>query len=354
MTIEEINKNQPYLQNVTLGYNIQNDYFNTIGTSEALLDMLSTGDANVPNYSCGRKDNLLALLDAAASDISIQMSTLVGTYKVAQTSYEIVSEALSDKSQFPFFHPMFPKEGIQYPGIVQLLLHFRWTLIGLFASDTENGENFMRTFTRMLVRNGICVVISQRFSTTRFTAPLRNAISKWRQVNVFLHSIEHVPLLERIIPFHLTFRQLSGPIEGKVWILTIFEKHYMRRNIYFKYIHSVWSFRLQEKKVTKDNAVYKFHFIEPQYRDRSLHCSFSKHAFSVKGRRRCTQKAPMEDKISSMKIVTKVKVFSIVRTLTHVLNAAYASSSRRRRKKDKEKLRTSRLQPWQVLDPNIP
>ncbi|XP_070790190.1 vomeronasal type-2 receptor 26-like [Pituophis catenifer annectens] len=151
MTIEEINKNQPYLQNVTIGYNIQDDYFNTIGTSEALLDMLSTGDANVPNYSCGRKDNLLALLDAAASDISIQMSTLVGTYKVAQTSYEIVSEALNDKSQFPFFHPMFPKEGIQYPGIVQLLLHFRWTLIGLFASDTENGENFMRTFTRMLL-----------------------------------------------------------------------------------------------------------------------------------------------------------------------------------------------------------
>ncbi|XP_070790187.1 vomeronasal type-2 receptor 26-like [Pituophis catenifer annectens] len=84
MTIEEVNKNQQNLQNLTIGYNIQNDYFNTIGTSEALLDMLSTGDANVPNYSCGRKDNLLALLDAAASDISIQMSTLVGTYKVAQ------------------------------------------------------------------------------------------------------------------------------------------------------------------------------------------------------------------------------------------------------------------------------
>ncbi|XP_060539524.1 vomeronasal type-2 receptor 26-like [Pantherophis guttatus] len=347
MTIEEINKNQRYLQNVTLGYNIQDDYFNTIGTSEALLDMLSTGEANVPNYSCGRKDNLLALVDAAASDISIQMSTLVGTYKVAQTSYEIVSEALNDKSQFPFFHPMFPKEGIQYPGIVQLLLHFRWTLIGLFASDTENGENFMRIFPRMLVRNGICVVISQRFSMTQSMAPLTDAVSKWRQVNVFLHSIEHVPLLERIIPFHLTFKQLSGPIEGKVWILTVFETYHMRRNRDFKYIHSVWNFSLQEKKVTKDNAVSNIHYLERQYRDRSLHCSFSKHAFSVKGRKRCTQKPPVENKISGMHIVTKVKVFNIVRTLSHVLNAAYASRSRRRRKKDKEKLRASRLQPWQ-------
>ncbi|XP_070592566.1 vomeronasal type-2 receptor 26-like [Erythrolamprus reginae] len=48
--------------------------------------MLSTGKANVPNYSCGRKDNILALLDAADSEISIQMSTLVGTYKVPQTT----------------------------------------------------------------------------------------------------------------------------------------------------------------------------------------------------------------------------------------------------------------------------
>ncbi|XP_058023773.1 vomeronasal type-2 receptor 26-like [Ahaetulla prasina] len=82
--IEVINKNDQLLHNLTLGYNIHDNYDNTLGTSEALLDMLSTGEANVPNYSCGRQDHLLALLDAADSDISIQISTLVGTYKVPQ------------------------------------------------------------------------------------------------------------------------------------------------------------------------------------------------------------------------------------------------------------------------------
>ncbi|XP_070808197.1 vomeronasal type-2 receptor 26-like [Pituophis catenifer annectens] len=48
--------------------------------------MLSTGEANVPNYGCGRKENLLALIDRADRDISIQMSTLGGTYKVPQQS----------------------------------------------------------------------------------------------------------------------------------------------------------------------------------------------------------------------------------------------------------------------------
>ncbi|XP_013910441.1 PREDICTED: vomeronasal type-2 receptor 26-like [Thamnophis sirtalis] len=77
---------EPYqfLQNLTLGYSIYDNYFNTLHTSDALLDMLSTGETNVPNYSCGRKDKLLALIDGADNDISIQMSTLVGTYKISQ------------------------------------------------------------------------------------------------------------------------------------------------------------------------------------------------------------------------------------------------------------------------------
>ncbi|XP_070790091.1 vomeronasal type-2 receptor 26-like [Pituophis catenifer annectens] len=82
--IQMINQNPQLLHNLTLGYNIHDNYVDALGTSEALLDMLSTGEANVPNYSCGRKENLLTLVDGAKMDISIQMSTLVAAYKVPQ------------------------------------------------------------------------------------------------------------------------------------------------------------------------------------------------------------------------------------------------------------------------------
>ncbi|KAM6469361.1 vomeronasal type-2 receptor 26-like [Liasis olivaceus] len=167
--IQGVNKNPQLLYNLTLGYNIHNNYLNILVTSDALLDMLSTGEANVPNYSCGRKDIPMALLDGTDNDISIQMTTVGDTYKTPQISNKVVSASLSDKTQFPFFYRMVPKEGSQYPAIVQLLLHFRWTLIGLVASDTDNAEHFVRTLTPLLVRNGICVVVSQRFSMTRFT-----------------------------------------------------------------------------------------------------------------------------------------------------------------------------------------
>ncbi|KAK9405527.1 type-2 vomeronasal receptor [Crotalus adamanteus] len=342
--IQEVNRKSQLLHNLTLGYNIHDDYFSSLGTSNALLNMLSTGEANVPNYSCGRKDNILALLDGADSDVSIQMSTLVQPYKVPQISGRMSSADLSDKSKFPFFYQMFTKLGFHYPRIVQLLLHFSWTLVGLFASDTEGGEHFMRILTPMLLRNGICVVISQQFSMTGHTALLKDSISKWRQVNVFVHFMDYISLLDNIIPVLLIFEGFSGSIEGKVWIISAFGDLKVERNRLFRYVHSVSTFKFQGKKMFKED--YDFQpdlFVEHQFEYKTFNCSFSKHTFSVKGRRRCTQNRPLEShrKSNSIRIQNMHHIYALIKTLVHALNTAYYSRSMRRRKEG-----TERLQPW--------
>ncbi|XP_070790081.1 vomeronasal type-2 receptor 26-like, partial [Pituophis catenifer annectens] len=248
-----------------------------------------------------------------------------------------------------FFHQMLPKNGIQYPGIVQLLLHFRWTLIGLFSTDTEEGENFMRTFTPTLVRNGICVVISQQFSMTRPTEPLRNAISKWRKVNVFVHFIEFASIVDRVRHIHLTIESMPGPIEGKVWITTIVEKLTIARHTLFKHIHSIWNLAFQEKKWPNDEAFQPSLYKDSKFEDQSFRCSFSKHVLSVKGRRRCTQIAPldMQEKKNRIQIKNEHRFYTVAKTLAHVLNVAYSSISRRRKTEKKERLGAARLEPWQ-------
>ncbi|XP_070592623.1 vomeronasal type-2 receptor 26-like [Erythrolamprus reginae] len=329
--IEKMNKNLQDLHNLTLGYNIHDSFLNTFLTSEAFLEMLSTGEANVPNYSCGKMDNLLALLDSARDDTSIQMSTLVGPYKVPQT---------------------LPKMGFHYPEIVQLLLHFRWTLIGLFTSDTDEGENFMRTFTPMLVRNGICVVLSQQLSMTELTELFGDAISKWRQVNVYVFFMEYVSIGELLLPFHLKFMSLPGPIEGKVWISAVLTSLHIGRGILFKYVHSFCIFTMMKKRRPNDDIIKPSFFLHHQFKDQSFHCSFSKHIISIKGRRRCTQKTPLQTKGkgNQIQISITIKDDNIVKTLAHILNAAYSSRSRKRLKEDKGTLRAPRLQPWQVWD----
>ncbi|XP_070617807.1 vomeronasal type-2 receptor 26-like [Erythrolamprus reginae] len=347
--IQLINKNSELLHNFTLGYNLHDNYLSTFHTSDVLMDILSTGEANVPNYSCGKKENLLALVDRAHREISIQMSTLVGTYKVPQINYLTAPEALSDKSKFPFFHQMQNKEGFHYPAIVQLLLHFRWTLIGLFASDTEQGENFMRTFPPVLVRNGICVVLSQQLSRTVHTTSLRDALSKWRQVNVFVHFMEYDSLWDRILPFHLTLLRLPGLIEGKVWILTTFALYTIDKHRLLKYIHSILMFGYMYKRSPKDKGFEPLFFVEEKFRDLYFLCSLSKNVFSVKGRRRCTQKAPLEThwRWNRRGIQNAYDYYSLTKTLVQVLNAAYSSRLRRRRKEGEKRLWSSGLQPWQ-------
>ncbi|XP_070795167.1 vomeronasal type-2 receptor 26-like [Pituophis catenifer annectens] len=342
--IQVANKTPWLPQNLTLGYNIHDNYLNTLGTSEALLDILSTGEANVPNYSCGRKDNILALVDGAADDISIQMSTLGGTFKVPQMNFELFSESLHDKSHLPFYHSLFPKKGFFYPEIVQVLLHFRWTLIGLFASDTENGEDFMRMLTPILVRNGICAVISQRLSRAGNTAPLQTALSKWRQVNVFVHFLEYQAIWDRLLTFQLIFMGLPGPIEGKVWITTVIGLNPLKKRL-LKYVKTVFTLGFETKQLAIKDFYESNFFMYPQ----SFHCSFSRKAISVKGRRRCTEKIPLEtrQKINTIRNHNFHHFYSVIKTLAYALNAAYSSRSRRRRKEGEKTLGAPRMQPWQ-------
>ncbi|KAH0630693.1 hypothetical protein JD844_013984 [Phrynosoma platyrhinos] len=159
-TIQEINRNPKLLPNISLGYSTYDNYFNALLTYDALLDLLSAGGRNIPNYNCGRQKE--------------------------PVSYGLISQDVNDDTQFPFYYQMTPKEEILYPGIVQLLLHLGWTWIALFAPDNDNGERFLHTLMPELIRHGICVALSERIS--EFVVPRvelsPNDVLRWKQVKL--------------------------------------------------------------------------------------------------------------------------------------------------------------------------
>lgn len=82
--IQGINQDLNLLQNISLGYSLHDNHFNTIMTLDALLGMLSTGVANIPNYRCGSHNGPLVVLDGSNDDISMQISNMLGIYKIPQ------------------------------------------------------------------------------------------------------------------------------------------------------------------------------------------------------------------------------------------------------------------------------
>ncbi|XP_070592787.1 vomeronasal type-2 receptor 26-like [Erythrolamprus reginae] len=115
-------------------------------TYEAMIDSLSIGQENVPNYSCGKRKKLLVVLEGTDSELFTCISTMLGIYKIPQINYGIINQIPEQKHQFPFSYRMIPKQEPPHLATVKLLLHFRWTWIGLFAPDNEEGETFRNSF----------------------------------------------------------------------------------------------------------------------------------------------------------------------------------------------------------------
>ncbi|KAK9405550.1 type-2 vomeronasal receptor [Crotalus adamanteus] len=353
--IQEINKDPLLLPNLTLGYNLHDNFRDRGLTLDGLLDLLSTGEANVPNYSCGRKRNMLVLLEESNSDISILMAAILGIYKIPQISYTFISPFLSDKTQLPFFYRTVPKEGAQNLGIVKLLLYFRWTFIGLLAADTDNGEHFIRTFIPVLAQNGICIAFSQitLLDTGNFNY-LISVFKMWHQINVFVYYAEFT-FIEGEVFVEIILNFVRKPVIGKVWITTALwdlsvELSYNTFSL--KYTHSIFSFLIQNSQRTKFEEFRQFYFFIKAFVIKKFHCSYGKPALSVKGWTRCTEKENLEtlpqEKIEKIFSLDSSLTYNAIQIVARALNVAYASQSQRIRMERKSKLEVEKIQPWQL------
>ncbi|XP_070592731.1 vomeronasal type-2 receptor 26-like [Erythrolamprus reginae] len=352
--IQEINQDPRLLYNITLGYNIYNNYYDTRMTLDALLNLVSTGEANIPNYSCGRQENLQAVLEGSDADISTQISTILGIFKISQLSYNFVSPVQSDKTPFPFSYHVGPKDGTRKPGIIQLLLHFSWTLIGLIVADTDNGESFMEILTPMLIKNGICAVVSQSISITDKCVNVRFAqFSKWKQINVFVYYAEASSFLKAIFVIQKVIAVLTRPIVGKIWVTTAhwdLSLELLYSDVSFQYTHGIFSFFTQTKRKPGDfEAIYDSieEFVAKVFR-----CSYLSHVLTVKAWIRCTEKEkretlPEEDCQRTLSLDSS-HIYNIIWATARALNCAHLSLSKRWLMKGGSRLEIQKPQAWQL------
>uniref|UniRef100_A0A670ZIU3 G-protein coupled receptors family 3 profile domain-containing protein n=1 Tax=Pseudonaja textilis TaxID=8673 RepID=A0A670ZIU3_PSETE len=337
IAIQEVNHNHLLLPNITLGYTIHDNYFDPRMTSDVLLDLLSAGEANIPNYSCRKTKSTLAVLEGMDSEYSTQIATMLVSLFSFQVSYAFASPSLSDKTYFPFFYESVPKEGAQYLGIITLLQYFKWTLIGLVVADTNNGEQFIRTFEPVLTQNNICVVFSQTISLDPQKMKLNFiGFHQWSQVNVYLYYAKALSFKEGIYIIQHILGSLTKPSVGKVWVTTVlwdltYEMTYSP--LTFKYTHSIFSFLIQTEKRTTYDSFEKFYMSIQRFADNAFLCSYAKHPLAVKGWTRCQEKENVEmlpqRMVERTLTLDTYNIYSAVWNVATSINDVYSSFSKR-------------------------
>ncbi|XP_036619886.1 vomeronasal type-2 receptor 26-like [Trichosurus vulpecula] len=167
--VDEINKMPHLLPNITLGYQLLNNFLRDRVAVESSLIWLSGMGPTIPNYSCGKEQNSVAVIGGMTSKLSMAMATILKLYKVPQITYGLFDLLLTDKVQYPYIYQMGRRESTLHLAFIQLMLHFGWTWVGLLISDNETGENFFRVLKGEMDRKGLCVAFKERVLTMHDT-----------------------------------------------------------------------------------------------------------------------------------------------------------------------------------------
>uniref|UniRef100_A0A670YZG0 G-protein coupled receptors family 3 profile domain-containing protein n=1 Tax=Pseudonaja textilis TaxID=8673 RepID=A0A670YZG0_PSETE len=224
--IKEINEDFTILPNVTLGLRILDNYCSRQITYDATLRLLSTKNRFIPNYKYDPENHLIAVIGGLDSETSLYMATILNLYKIPQITYGSLVLGLSDEILFSSLYRMVPNEYSQYSGIIQLLIYFRWTWIGLFAVNDDNGERFFQAIVPMLFENHICFAFIKRTHKWADLAKLLDLflddLEKFpslmkSKANVFIAHGSLVSMLN--LMWYLQMSAWDSHI-GKVWIVT--------------------------------------------------------------------------------------------------------------------------------------
>ncbi|XP_043929498.1 extracellular calcium-sensing receptor-like [Protopterus annectens] len=214
--INEINHTPELLPNTTLGFHIFDTCFSETRALEAAMWLSSGEQDSIPNYHCPSKSVIPAIIGDGVSQCALPVARLLGLYKFPQIGHGSTLR-VSDKAEVPSFLAVSPNIKYQSTGIAHMLIHFRWTWVGVVASDNEYGIVGSMEFKQEFQSAGGCVAFLEIIpihNSMERTKKIAEIIKKSTVTVVALFSTTEKinPLIEELYALNVT---------GKVWIASV-------------------------------------------------------------------------------------------------------------------------------------
>nr|XP_028562606.1 vomeronasal type-2 receptor 26-like [Podarcis muralis] len=372
--VKEINENPNIVPNMSFGFNLFDSFVNTRMTYQNTLKLLSTTERIVPNFKCDKKRNMMAVIGALDSDISLHMTTILGIYKIPQIAYCVLAPVRRTELQLQTFFRTVPNEKYQYAGIVKLLLHFQWTWVGLVASNDENGEKFIQILGPMLSQHGVCTAFIKKLrglsqglgrfrpmEVDRITATIKMV----SEVNILVLYAEPqtISAVRWMVYFASFYEDIAKISIGKVWILTAqwaFSAEILQRQGDIQFFDGSLSLAIHTEEVqgfkeflqTLDpNSPNGDGFLHAFW-EKTFDCLFSDSNDPNDSRDTCTGKESLESLPGPIFEMTMTgqsySTYNAVYAIAYTLHKILSSRPKHRRMAGRGGLHPPKLQPWQL------
>ncbi|KAK9398136.1 type-2 vomeronasal receptor [Crotalus adamanteus] len=371
--VKEINEDFQILPNITLGFHIYDSYINPKMTYRTTLDLLFKSQEFVLNYKCDSQKKLMAIIGGLDFDTSSYIAEIMGFFKFSQLTYGSLAQDAFQTSKLSSLYFMVPKEEHQYIGIIQLLHHFRWTWIGIFAVDNNNGENFLQKMQSLLSENGICSSFIERlpqlvhledFPEVYHKISITSINLMNSKANVFLVYGESWAIMWlRTVTFLADPETKEMALFRKVWIMTAqidFILSGLQITWDLKMFHGAISFTVHSRAVVgfkeflqtinplSDN---RDGFLQEVW-EQSFDCSFPKPELQEMRNRKCTGEMKLEDLPGPLFEIEMTgqsySIYNAVYAVAHALQSLLILEFNRKKTKMDKKPNFQYLQAWQL------
>ncbi|XP_072895153.1 extracellular calcium-sensing receptor-like, partial [Hemitrygon akajei] len=165
-TIEEINRDEKLLPNITLGYRIHDDCNSPDISTKVVLALVNGQEETYVKQVCDGPLNIPGIVGGAGSSVSMAIARTAGPFRIPLVSYLSTCVCLSDRNEYPTFHRTIPSDEHQSKALAHVVQRFGWTWIGTINSDDDYGNSGMRAFVEATHEFGVCIAFSESFHRT--------------------------------------------------------------------------------------------------------------------------------------------------------------------------------------------
>ncbi|XP_039596690.1 extracellular calcium-sensing receptor-like [Polypterus senegalus] len=220
--IEEINRNETLLPNITLGYRLYDNCQKIPTALRAATALFAGMDDTKEEFNCYGSPPVLAIVGDPASTHSIAISRIVSLFRIPMVSYYATCSCLSNKQEFPSFFRTVPSDTFQIKAMIRILKHYKWTWVGALAGDDDYGQNAVKLFIEEVKTFG-CISFTETIPKVITQSRLLQIVDRIKRstakVIVVLSSrVDFTPVAMEVVRQNITGRQW---IASEAWATSV-------------------------------------------------------------------------------------------------------------------------------------